>query len=520
MTPQYAQGQFVFGFQPNAAQSINYPKGATPMSKYGDDHVCTCEMNFVSCRNVDHADSCELWLEPSFKSGDDEWDSDLGCLVLARSPWQHPEDFVWDGDNPVVSVQTALDRSTAPATDAEFIGPLEQEAMDALTDGVAETDEFGWVILPDGSFADFTTRVTFRKVTNDGGVFWEEHSWDDGTIVAYNADDAEPVKCTCTPEKKFYCWKCEVERDDIGGEWRVWDRKATTQGVPSTTQYWGRCSHAFETFRLPGRTESNIKISAKRTHGPGDTPDYGLYLYAGWDPKCVGTLLPWQDYGLPTVPFEDAAAAIKYAFDLAESGKIVEVGCMGAHGRTGTVLACMALLADPEMSAKSAIAHVRKVHCHEAIETNEQEWFIEWFKSWLTGCTCPPKPTTYVTKHSANWHAASSAATATKKETPALPLVQQTSSLGGGGTISPQGVWCSSCMRVVYTQHNNDCAFDYVEQVRSMGTDAKVLEFKPEVIQGETANARRKNAKRANRRAARKAKAQAARKANIPQEYV
>src|SRR5262245_11782980 len=145
MPPMRAQGQFVFGFQPNTSQlkyrptGINNPKGATPMSKYGDDYICSCEMNMVSCKNDYHADHCELWQEPSFKDGTDEWDGDLGCLVLARSPWHNPEDYVWDGDEPVVRKTTALERFIETVEEAVAeIPDLEQEALDALGDKTAE----------------------------------------------------------------------------------------------------------------------------------------------------------------------------------------------------------------------------------------------------------------------------------------------------------------------------------------------------------------------------------------------
>ena len=72
--------------------------------------------------------------------------------------------------------------------------------------------------------------------------------------------------------------------------------------------------------------------------------DFGLYLDARWAPTWPAALIEWEDFGLPRDPVA-AAAAIRNAFARASAGEIVEVGCVGGLGRTGTVLACMAMLA-------------------------------------------------------------------------------------------------------------------------------------------------------------------------------
>jgi len=53
----------------------------------------------------------------------------------------------------------------------------------------------------------------------------------------------------------------------------------------------------------------------------------------------------------------------------------VAVACFGAHGRTGTCIAAI-LIADGR-SAKEAIEVVRVNHCTRAIETIEQERYLE-----------------------------------------------------------------------------------------------------------------------------------------------
>jgi hypothetical protein len=71
---------------------------------------------------------------------------------------------------------------------------------------------------------------------------------------------------------------------------------------------------------------------------------FGLYLDPRWQPSWPADLIEWRDFGLPEDP-ELAAQKIEAAFSRARSGELVEIGCLGGSGRTGTVLACMAVLA-------------------------------------------------------------------------------------------------------------------------------------------------------------------------------
>lgn len=460
------------------------------MSRYADDYTCTCEMQLVCTKNDQHADSCELWQEETFRNGSDEWDGSLGTLVLNRNPWDRPGDYVWDGDNPIVSIDTAIDRMAETVSDDVPIGALEQEALDCLTAGSAEVDESGWILLPDGSFADFESRMTYRKINDQGQVYWADESWDDEDIAL-----AEPVDCVCTPSKKFYCQVCRVQRLNESDQWMPWDGKYNAVPSNGTTYYYSSCHHVFETFHLPKRQHRNIKISGKRFHTPDTTPDYGLYAYDGWSPSCVATFIPWADYGLPKTAYASAARAIVDAWNRACNGEKVEVGCMGGHGRTGTILACLAILSDPEMSAEDAVLHVRKVHCHEAIETNQQEWFVAWFRAWHLGCTPPPMPQTYVSKHSATWDAAKTAATAVAARPYTAPKVLGTPEYRSVGPAS-NGTYCAECKRPVIKYHNGGCSQDTIPAVPT------IEQLRPTA--GETANARRRNAKRANRRAAKR----------------
>jgi protein-tyrosine phosphatase len=65
------------------------------------------------------------------------------------------------------------------------------------------------------------------------------------------------------------------------------------------------------------------------------------------------------------------------AFARARRGDVVEVGCVGGLGRTGTVLACMAVLAGEP--ADSAVDWVRREYNPAAVETSAQEHWVRWF---------------------------------------------------------------------------------------------------------------------------------------------
>ena len=98
--------------------------------------------------------------------------------------------------------------------------------------------------------------------------------------------------------------------------------------------------------------------------------DFGLYLDARWAPTWPAAVVEWEDFGVPRDP-DAAAAAIRDAFTRARAGETVEVGCVGGLGRTGTVLACMAILAG--VPPQGAVGWVREHYDERAVETPAQE---------------------------------------------------------------------------------------------------------------------------------------------------
>ena len=108
-------------------------------------------------------------------------------------------------------------------------------------------------------------------------------------------------------------------------------------------------------------------------------PSYGLCLLGGPPPP-----LPWQtrwvrwpDFRLPA-DREDARAAFTEAWGRAREER-VEVVCGGGRGRTGTALACLAVL--DGVPAEEAVEFVRRHYDRHAVETPWQRRYVRRFKA-------------------------------------------------------------------------------------------------------------------------------------------
>jgi len=83
----------------------------------------------------------------------------------------------------------------------------------------------------------------------------------------------------------------------------------------------------------------------------------------------------WPDFRLPH-DGEAARRAFGQAWEAAADRR-VEVACSGGRGRTGTALACIAVLdgVDPD----DAVAYVRRHYDRRAVETPWQRRYVERF---------------------------------------------------------------------------------------------------------------------------------------------
>jgi protein-tyrosine phosphatase len=110
---------------------------------------------------------------------------------------------------------------------------------------------------------------------------------------------------------------------------------------------------------------------------PGPVPDFGLYLLGRQPPPVPweSCWLSWPDFGLPA-DRALAGPALAKAWRLAEAQR-VELACAGGRGRTGTALACLAVL--DGVPARQAVAFVRAHYDRHAVETVWQRRFVARF---------------------------------------------------------------------------------------------------------------------------------------------
>ena len=144
-------------------------------------------------------------------------------------------------------------------------------------------------------------------------------------------------------------------------------------------------------IRLPDATP--LRGRGRREPLPaGPPPSYGLYLgnppgllsrqRPPWRPDWPSDWVDWPDFRTPRDD-RSAAALIEHAYQLARSGERVEVACLGGTGRTGTVIACMAVLAGHP--ATDAVGWTRRNYRPRAVETRGQRRWVDWFATEYLG---------------------------------------------------------------------------------------------------------------------------------------
>ena len=111
-----------------------------------------------------------------------------------------------------------------------------------------------------------------------------------------------------------------------------------------------------------------------RQGAPAEAPAFGLYLLGRppEPPAWPHRWLRWPDFRLPTDPV-DARAALTDLWARAADER-VEVACSGGVGRTGTALACLAVL--DGVPPEQAVPHVRQHYDRRAVETPWQRRYV------------------------------------------------------------------------------------------------------------------------------------------------
>ena len=103
----------------------------------------------------------------------------------------------------------------------------------------------------------------------------------------------------------------------------------------------------------------------------GRTPEFR----ASGTPLAVS--FPIRNMRIPDL--RETRELLSWLCGVMKAGDEVHIGCVGGHGRTGTIIACMHHMLDP--SDEDRVEWVRREYCRRAVEGFEQESFVREFCS-------------------------------------------------------------------------------------------------------------------------------------------
>ena len=193
-------------------------------------------------------------------------------------------------------------------------------------------------------------------------------------------------------ETYVYCPKCFVlhNRPYIAKTTKKpWYGSGASVSVPIIYR---TCDHWRKPVRV-GRFIISCSAYYDKTKDLMPFPDLGIYLSTSWqfrlgsawsnslklklDAPYPAIIVDWPDMGV--LPYEEASHWVDFAIRHIMSGKKVDIGCQGGHGRTGTFYALL-LRRLEGLNGDTAIQEVRRRLCKEAIESKSQIELIQKFK--------------------------------------------------------------------------------------------------------------------------------------------
>lgn len=152
-----------------------------------------------------------------------------------------------------------------------------------------------------------------------------------------------------------------------------------------------KCRHFQQDVVLPDGTV--VYASSEHTRWKNDPiPDLGIYLDGLWTPDTLAFYVGCPDYDTPLPRVDQVLHVAEEGLRLARDGQRVEVGCIGGHGRTGMMLAIMAVLTMENPDGDEAVHYVRDHYCHHAVESETQIWYVRGIAAERKGEPWPPKP--------------------------------------------------------------------------------------------------------------------------------
>lgn len=138
-----------------------------------------------------------------------------------------------------------------------------------------------------------------------------------------------------------------------------------------------RCYHDHPPMPLPG----SDKVVYGGSCGKPVVEDADIYVGLDGSMKRTDRRFPWEAGDEVYYPITDMEPPkdppafrklVDWLKEQIDAGRKVHIGCIGGHGRTGTVLsALVSLYGEPD-----AIAYVRKHYCVKAVESHRQVAFL------------------------------------------------------------------------------------------------------------------------------------------------
>ena len=124
--------------------------------------------------------------------------------------------------------------------------------------------------------------------------------------------------------------------------------------------------------------------SLRRRLPPGPWPTFTVYLLSKPPPTAAWEVswVRWPDFWLPSDGVH-ARIVLREAWERAPAER-VEIACHGGRGRTGTALACLAVI--DGLPAEQAVAFTRQHYDPHAVETPWQRRYVSRFTpEWRNG---------------------------------------------------------------------------------------------------------------------------------------
>ena len=251
--------------------------------------------------------------------------------------------------------------------------------------------------------------LSIQKKVIEEQIWDLENESDDNILCPECMDDSqvfhnmcgEMTPCDCpSDEREFFCMRCQEPFTTEEGTVTSNNQKYTQLNLPNvhavnTQISISKCNHLHEAIILSGGTTVHATAgynSKLITH----KPDFGLYADRTWIDSCYwrNEFINWPDMKIP-VDQDLAIIQITSALSRAQSGEDIDIGCIGAHGRTGTILAIMNMIdSNGSVSAEDSIGFIRSNYCNKAIETKSQEWYVHYASHKLFDTPLPPEPST------------------------------------------------------------------------------------------------------------------------------